>query len=88
MNPEDILRDLMNGRGMSPMQQVEPVDEELLDTFINRVRDEKDMNLYMIAQAISYRFSPNWQGIMSFEEARILPQVVERIKTRLKNGEQ
>lgn len=83
MNQEDILN-MFNGNFNQGFEQ-EEVPVEKLDEFIQKVRDKNDETLYSLAQAISYKL--NTSPILSFEEVRILPQVISRIEEKLSKGE-
>lgn len=83
MNQEDILRMMGGQRGSR--QQVTPEHVEKLDEFIDRCCKEKDETLYSLGQACHLHLQ---QGrVLSYVEAEVLPQVLQRIQERMNKGE-
>lgn len=85
MNQEDILKMMRQQFGQGNFVQEEPVPVEKLEEFIQKVRDRDDETLYTLGQRIVERL--NHAQMISFEEVRILPQVLQLIETKIKKGE-
>lgn len=83
MNIDDFIKQMQGQQ--SQQQEVEKIDEEKLDLFINRCREEKDETLFSLGQALNYKL--NAAPMITFEEVWILPQVLKRIEERLNKGE-
>lgn len=84
MSPEDYIR-MMQQKGFRQQPQEDVIPLEKLDLFINRVVAEKDETLYTMAQAIQWKLHQS--PMVSLEELRIYPKVLQRIQERMQKGE-
>ena len=78
MNKEDLIRQMQGQFQQQSVLLRKPTDKEL-DTFIDRVLDEKDEVPYTLTQGILFKLQ---RGIHSPTEAEILPLVLERMEKR------
>lgn len=77
INVEEMMNQMKGGKPQSVLTR-KPTNEEL-DTFIDRVLDEKDETPFTMAQAILYTLNESYHSIV---EAEIYPMVLARMEER------
>lgn len=78
MNPEDFIN-MMQGKHSQQGVLLKQPTLEQIDTFINRVMDEKDETLYTMFQSLQYTLD---RGVFSPVQAEIYPMVMKRLQER------
>lgn len=78
MNPEEFIN-MMQGKHSQQSVLLKQPTLEQMDTFINRVMDEKDETLYTMFQSLQYTLD---RGVHSPAQAEIYPMIMKRLQER------